>query len=222
MTPVIRTEEDRSARSPSTIASASRSACSCCRARTSSVVVGRDVGVAVAVAADPAAEAQRARVDGQRRCRPARAARRAPRACRAPRRGAARRGSRPRCAPRRRLGARDAQLVGLPQQVDVLLQAALGAACAGSSTARSRSSSSAATRRILVSTVRRAASVGWAVKTGRTARWRSRRRPRRRLPGGHDPVDRLREPGAVLGRAWPQLAARGGPARRRWPGGSRS
>src|SRR6476646_7941983 len=55
----MRTEEERSARSSSMTASASRSAWTCWSSRTSSV------GVAVAGAPDPAAEAQGAGIDGQ-------------------------------------------------------------------------------------------------------------------------------------------------------------
>ena len=85
------------------------------------------------------------------------------------------------------LGARDAQLVGLPQQVDQLLQPAPDARSATRSRRRpSRHAvplvEQAAIWRIFVSTVRRAASVGCAVKTGRSAIERRSAAPPRRRP----------------------------------------
>ena len=96
-------------RSSSMSSRASVMPCSCWRIRTSQVTCGGDVGVAVAVAADPGAEGERAGAGGQLRRRPAPARRRGPRGRRRRRRRAARRGSRWRCGPRRRArGARRA------------------------------------------------------------------------------------------------------------------
>ena len=63
--------------------------------------LGGDVRVAVAIAADPGPERERTGVEREVDPEPRRAPRSAPPACRAPRRGAARRSSTSRCAPRR-------------------------------------------------------------------------------------------------------------------------
>ena len=73
-----------------------------------------------------------------------------------------------------RVGPVQAQLVGLPQQVDQLGQPALGRAVASARAvqavaARPRRRARRRRARSLVRIERRAASVGWAVKTGRTA-----------------------------------------------------
>ncbi len=136
--------------------------CTACRSSTSAGGRGSDVGVAVAVPADPAAEAQRAGVDRERDPEPGHLVARAPRARPAPLRRPGPRGSRRRCAPRRpapaaRPGSRRSATAARPPRP------------AGGCAARpSGSSSRAATRRSLSSVDRRATSVGCAVNTGRT------------------------------------------------------
>ena len=148
-----------------------------------------------------------ARRPGGRR-RGGRARRPASRACRAPRCGAARRGSRRRCAPRRRRRAWPARSSSLCHSRSMISSRRRSTRrCAASPTARSRSSSRLATWRSLVSTVRRAASVGWAVNTGRTARCAMSALSSPGADRGvRDPLDRLRQPRAALGARGLQLA----------------
>ena len=223
VTPVIRTEEDSSRRSSSTMSSASRIACSCWRAMTSSVACGVHVRVAVPVAADPRAERERARVDGEldadaRELVVERLER-----------------VRHRVVMQRvevvdgvaglvdRLGAHDAQLVRLPEQVDELLEAApdpaLGDRVDRQAVGPERAlplveqrgdpadlRQHAAARRLgRVGGEDRAqvqvAQVGGDLAGG--------------VPGGLDPVDRLLQPASRARAGRPRARGRGGPARRR-------
>ena len=149
---------------------------------------GGDVGVAVAVSADPAAEAQKGRRQRGPAARVARAQGAVQRSVDLGHREEKRlvEHGHDRAHLVERLDLRRTQLPGAPQDVDLLDEPAprldtLALRTRGSS---SRSSCSPA-RRIAVTTARRRASVGWAVKTGWTSRsariWLRRRAPCRDL-----------------------------------------
>ena len=123
------------------------------------------------------------------------------------------------------VGPRDAQLVGLPEQVDQLLEPPVDAALGGGvAVATARSSSRPATSADLVE--HRAAGglggVGGEDRAHAEARELARRAPRRSTPAAAMRSDGLRQPAAALAARIARAArGRGAPARRRWPGGSR-
>ena len=150
----------------------SRSASSLCARSVSSVTGRRDVGVAVAVAAHPAAEAQERRAHAQPRdsARPRRARARA--RPRARGRRAPSRSRRGRCAPRpsRRACRRASPPSARARRAPRAASSRAPRSSSGVGELKSSARSESAIRASLVRIVRRLASVGCAVNTGITSR----------------------------------------------------
>ena len=122
-----------------------------------------------------------------------------------------------------RLGAHDAQLVRLPEQVDELLEAAADAAL-GDRVDRQAVGPERALplvqQRGDPADLRQHAAPRGLRRVGREDRAQVHVAQvggdlARGVAGGLDPVDRLLQPRALLERGWPRARGRGGPARRR-------